>query len=317
MKYPTNWNNPRRTPQVRRLTAGSVLCALLAVTVGLMPATTFAACYVDANGNTVCTPRQPVRNVFRAVTPNRVFSAPRMERSVLRTYSVAPSVSYGSSGPAAAYQSGGSAGGTVYQSGGSAGGYASVQRSAVSVQPSVTTGATSNDCPCGPDCSCCDDLRAENAKLKAELAELRGELASSKAASAPVGAMFGPDAMTTKRLDITRVPQSHPGIDYYFAHRIGKTKVIAHATVDTDEDRFVWLEVNELDRKQGYGTEFRDAIVKMHGKPLAPVPGFEPLGESESTAKPAPNGWRKVGRVDLTPKGWRIVPRSPVLVATR
>jgi hypothetical protein len=192
MKYPTNWNNPRRTPQVRRLTAGSVLCALLAVTVGLMPATTFAACYVDANGNTVCTPRQPVRNVFRAVTPNRVFSAPRAERSVLRTYSVAPSVSYGSSGPAAAYQSGGSAGGTVYQSGGSAGGYASVQRSAFSVQPSVTTGATPNDCPCGPDCDCCADLQAENAKLKAELAELRGELAQAKAASAPVtGAVSG------------------------------------------------------------------------------------------------------------------------------
>lgn len=206
MKYPTNWNNPRRTPQVRRLTAGSVLCALLAVTVGLLPATTFAACYVDANGNTVCTPRTPVRSVFRAVTPRPILSvfqdvapervyttpqltdrafprrAPRVERSIVRSYTVAPATSYGSAG-ATSY---GSAGGTVYQSSGSAGGYAGVQRSAFSVQPSVTTGATSNDCPCGPDCDCCADLQAENAKLKAELAELRGELAQAKAASAPV-----------------------------------------------------------------------------------------------------------------------------------
>jgi hypothetical protein len=38
---------------------------------------------------------------------------------------------------------------------------------------------------------------------------------------------------------------------------------------------------------------------------------------STPVAKPDDNGWRKVGRVDLTPKGWRIVPREPVLVASK
>jgi hypothetical protein len=179
---------------------------LLAMIVGVMPAASFAQCVRQADGSIVCTPRQPVRRFVQAVTP-------RNERSIVRSYTVAPAQSYGSAG-ATSY---GSAGGVTYSRVVSAG----VTYNRVVSAPVVQSATTSiqGDCPCGPDCSCCDDLRAENARLKAELATLRGELAAAKAASAPV--------------------------------------------------------------------------------------------------KPDDNGWRKVGRVELCPKGWRIVPKSPVLVASK
>jgi hypothetical protein len=198
MKRSTKFNrDPRRAP-LRRLTAGRVLCACLAVTVGVLPATSFAQCVRQADGSIVCTPRQPVRRFVQAVTP-------RYERSIVRSYTVTPQ-SYGSSG-ATSY---GSQGGVTYSTGSTGG----VTYSAPTVRYSRTVQTTNaGDCPCGPDCQCCKDLEAENADLRAEVARLRGELAATKATSTPVSkpekfkrpappkysSLFGPPAWSTLR----------------------------------------------------------------------------------------------------------------------
>jgi hypothetical protein len=200
MKRSTKFTRTR-APR-RRLGFAHALCAVLAVLVGVMPASAFAQCVRQADGSIVCTPRQPVRRFVQAVTP-------RNERSIVRSYTVVPAQSYGSAG-ATSY---GSSGATY--SSGSAGG---VTYSRVVSAPAIQSVTTSTQ---EGQCDCCDDLRREVASLKARVAELEAfRLAAPPAASTPV---------------------------------------------KPDDD----------------------------------------------------NGWRKVGRVDLTPKGWRIVPKSPVLVASK
>jgi hypothetical protein len=253
-----------RTRQPRR--RFSVLCAVLAVTVGLLPATSFAQCVRQADGSVVCTPRQPVRRFVQAVTP-------RYERSIVRSYTVTPQ-SYGSAG-ATSY---GSAGGVTY----SAPTVREYRTVAPVVQQSLSTAA-----PC------------------------------------PYGVQF----TQTPRLIVTSIDLpaagNTPARTAYVARKAdGSPEVIAHATVDVGANRLDWLEVNERERRQGYGTEFRDAVVSMHGGPLAPVPGFDPLGETtKATATPVskPEKFKRPSPPKYSslfgPPAWSAL--RPVMVASR